>query len=113
MGTKAHIRTTSRIKYEETPLSNEMEQLADILDKYSCDNNLYDDSNCLKDEWEIPVENLKKAIEVLNQDYQPDDVVFNDWTCQQLTDTFERWINLNKRNESNLDFPDVVQIDWF
>lgn len=113
MGTKAHIRTTSRIKYEETPLSNEMEELADILDKYSCDNNLYDDSNCLKDEWEIPVINLKNAINGLQNDYEPDDVVFNDWTCQQITDTFERWINLNKRNESNLDFPDVVQIDWF
>jgi hypothetical protein len=113
MGTKAHIRTVSRIKYEEAPFSNEMEKLADILDKYSCDNNLYDDSNCLKDQWEIPVENLKKTINGLQNDYEPDDVVFNDWTCQQITDTFERWINLNKRNESNLDFPDVVQIDWF
>ena len=113
MGTKAHIRTTSRIKYEETPLSNEMEKLADILDKYSCYNNLYDNSGCLKDQWEIPIENLKKTINGLQNDYEPDDVVFNDWTCQQITDTFERWINLNKRNESNLDFPDVVQIDWF
>lgn len=113
MGTRAHIRTVSRIKYEEVPFSNEMEELADILDKYSCDNLLYDESNCLKDEWEISVENLKKVIEGLNQYYEPDEFVFNDWTCQQLTDTFERWINLNKRNESNLDFPDVVQIDWF
>ena len=113
MGTKAHIRTESRITYEEVPFSNEMEYLADILDKYSCDNNLYDDSNCLKDQWEIPIENLKKTINGLQNDYEPDDIVFNDWTCQQLTDTFERWINLNKRNESNLDFPNVVQIDWF
>ena len=113
MGTRAHQRIVSKIKYETQGFSNEMSYVADILDKYSYDNNLYDDLNCLKYEWEIPVENLKKAIEGLNQDYEPDDVVFTDWTCQQLTDTFERWINLNKRNESNLDFPDVVQIDWF
>lgn len=113
MGTRAHIRTVSRIKYQEVPFSNEMKQLSDILDKYSCYNNLYDESNCLKDEWEIPVENLKNTINGMQNDYEPDEFVFNDWTCQQLIDTFERWINLNKRNESNLDFPNVVQIDWF
>ena len=78
MGTKAHQRIVSKIKYETHAFSNEMPYVADILNKYSCDNNLYDDSNVLKDEWEIPIENLEKVINGLQNDYEPNDVVFTD-----------------------------------
>lgn len=113
MGTRAHQRIISKTKYEGCSFSNEMEYVADILNQYSCDNNIYDDTNILKDTWEIPIENLKEVIKGLKNNYKLDDVIFTDWTCQKLTDTFERWINLNKKNADNLDFPELVQIDWF
>lgn len=90
MGTRAHQRIISKTKYEGCLFSNEMEYVADILNQYSCNNNIYDDTNILKDTWEIPIENLKEVIKGLKNNYKLDDVVFTDWTCQELTDKFKK-----------------------
>lgn len=112
MGYRIHQRTTSKINYAEGNFSYEQELLAIVIEKYS-DVNLSDDSGYPKEQWEIPIEDLKQVIEGLKKDFKPDEKVFTDWTQQELIDTFERWININKKNKDNLDFPDIITLDWF
>lgn len=112
MGYRIHQRTTSRIRHDKGLFSYEQEMLADLLDKYCTDNYIRDDSDCLKETWEISIDNIKQVIQGLRDDYEPDDIVFTDWTQQQLIDTFERWINVNKLNEANLDYPELIILDW-
>ena len=113
MGYRVHQRTTSKISYAEGNFSYEQEQLASVIENYSCFANLSDDSGYPKEQWEIPIEELKQVIEGLKKDFKPDEQVFTDWTQQELIDTFERWININKKNKDNLDYPDLIILDWF
>lgn len=112
MSYKIYQRTTSKIRYDKGLFSYEQDKLADLLDKYCTDHYIRDDSNCLKETWEISTVNIKQVIQGLKNDYKSDDIVFTDWTQQKLIDTFERWINVNEKNKANLDYPELIILDW-
>lgn len=123
MGFRAYLNTERIIKYDDGLFNHCFQDLYDfiirIADEMEEENGtnwsyeLYikeEYCDCPKDEWVISKVFLEETIKYLKKRYNPNDIVFDDYTYQDITDTFERWLNLTK---NNVNFRDNIYINWF
>lgn len=113
MGFRIHQRTVSKIKYDDGLFNHEIEELADFISEYCEDDFIFDETGYPRDHWELSTDNIKNAISDIKTKYKPDEIIFTDWTAQELSDTFEHWLNVNEKNKDNLDSPNLIILDWF
>lgn len=112
MGYRAHIRTKSIIEYDTGRFNHCIKELSAFI-KQQCPNaNTLDEWENPTDSWEIPIDEIENMIKNLNYDWEEDEIVFGDYTAEDLIDFFSDAIDYNKVSE-NYSFPDFIYIDWF
>jgi hypothetical protein len=114
MGYRAHVNRKRIIEYDDGEYNHGIEELGSYLEEACGEDpslNIRDDAG-FKDEWEIGKAALHKAIAYTLENYYPEEVVFGDYTADDLVLTFERWMKISS-NKENYSCPDFVYVSWF
>lgn len=113
MSYKAHFLTEKKVKYDSGVFNHCREELANFISSESENSIIYEDNGMLKEQWEIPIDDFKKMLTNLEENFEPKEKVIRDYTAEDCLIIFTRWLKFVEGHRENYTYPDYINIEWF
>lgn len=113
MSYKAHLLEEKKVQYDTGVFNHCYEELADFINSECENSNIYNEFGYVKDQWEIPINDFKKMITNIEENFEPEEYIIKDYTVEDCQIIFKHWLNLAEKNRENYTDPDYIYIEWF
>lgn len=112
MGYRLHYLTKRITKTEGGYFSHSFAEVAKIISDYCNDAVMYDENGYLLENWEIPRDDFEKMVKDISAEYEPNEILFDDCTCEYFVDVCKTILK-NTANRDDFTYPDWIYIEWF